>query len=315
MTDALSKRGVEPCLDNGVAAYLDHLIQIRRASTHTVSAYRRDLQATGDWLGQRGFTAWTHISTADLREYLAHRHRSGAKPASLARLAAALRSFYTWQMRQGRAEANPASDLRAPKKPAKLPDTVDVDDLARLLDAPAEDTLEIRDLALLELFYSAGARLAEVAGLDRSDVDLAEGEARVIGKGNKERRVPVGRKAVAALQRWLAVRDTLAGADTDALFVSQRGTRLSRRSIAARMERWAVAHGLPVHLHPHKLRHSFATHLLESSADLRAVQELLGHANISTTQIYTHLDFAHLARVYDAAHPRAHTAGEDDDPV
>tara|TARA_B100002052_G_scaffold209606_1_gene191693 strand:- start:5519 stop:6457 length:939 start_codon:yes stop_codon:yes gene_type:complete len=310
-----AEQDVSHPLDDSVDAYLDHLIEIRRVSAHTVAAYRRDLQAARAWLAERGHTAWPYVTTADLREYLAHRHRGGAKPASLARLAAALRSFYTWQMRQGRVEANPASDLRAPKKPAKLPETIDVDDLSRLLDAPAEDTLEIRDVALLELFYSAGARLAEVAGLELGDVDLVEGEARVIGKGNKERRVPVGRKAVAALERWLAVRDTLARAETGALFVSQRGTRLSRRSIAARMERWAVAHGLPVHLHPHKLRHSFATHLLESSADLRAVQELLGHANISTTQIYTHLDFAHLAKVYDAAHPRAHGAAEDDDAV
>ena len=299
-------------LGDTLDAYLDHLIQVRRASTHTVAAYRRDLGAAADWLAARGHAAWASVAIADLRDYLAHRHRAGAKPASLSRLASALRSFYTWQMRQGRADTNPATGLRAPKKPAKLPETIDVDDLARVLDAAPEDTLETRDLALLELFYSAGARLAEVADLDLADIDLAEGEARVIGKGNKERRVPMGTKAVAALQRWLAVRNTLAAPGTTALFVSRRGTRLSRRSIAARMERWALAHGLPVHLHPHKLRHSFATHLLESSADLRAVQELLGHAHISTTQIYTHLDFAHLSRVYDAAHPRAH-AGIDDD--
>ena len=299
-------------LDNALRGYLDHLVQIRRASAHTVAAYRRDLGAVADWLAERGHAGWDHIATADLRDYLAHRHRAGAKPASLSRLASALRSFYTWQMRQGFADTNPATDLRAPKKPAKLPETIDVDDLTRVLDAAPDDTLETRDLALLELFYSAGARLAEVAELDLADIDLAEGEARVIGKGNKERRVPIGAKAAAALDRWLAVRNTLATPGVTALFVSQRGTRLSRRSIAARMARWALTHGLPVHLHPHKLRHSFATHLLESSADLRAVQELLGHAHISTTQIYTHLDFAHLSRVYDAAHPRAHVGTDDD---
>lgn len=299
-------------LDHAVVDYLAYLAHVRRASTHTVAGYRRDLATAADALAGQGLTDWRRVSTADLRDLLAMRHRAGAKPTSLSRLASALRGFYTWQLREGRAERNPATDLRPPKKPARLPETIDVDDLAAMLDATPADTLETRDHALLELFYSAGLRLAEVETLDLARLDLAAGEARVLGKGNRERVVPVGSRAVVALKRWLGERPALARPDETALFVSQRGTRLSRRSIALRMERWAIGHGLPVHLHPHKLRHSFATHMLESSADLRAVQELLGHAHISTTQIYTHLDFAHLAKVYDAAHPRARRSADED---
>jgi integrase/recombinase XerC len=286
-------------------AFVAYLTNERRASIHTANAYRRDLAAAGDYFAEHGVDAWPRVTTAHVRELLATRHRSGLKPASLARLASSLRSFYQWQMREGRAHVNPAADVRAPKRAARLPETVDVDDLAALLDVMPLDTLEIRDHALLELFYSAGVRLAEAIGLDVVDLDLAGGQARVLGKGNRQRSVPVGSRAVSALRRWLAERALLADDDEPALFVSQRGTRISRSRVAARMDGWARRHGLPVHLHPHKLRHSFATHMLESSGDLRAVQELLGHANITTTQIYTHLDFAHLAKVYDAAHPRA----------
>ncbi|WP_109993327.1 tyrosine recombinase XerC [Salinisphaera sp. LB1] len=298
-------------LERAIADYLDHLRHIRRASAHTVAGYARDLAAAGDFLSGRGIDDWRRVTPADMRDLLAARHRGGAKPTSLARLASAVRSFYVWRMRQGLSETNPAADVRAPKKPARLPETIDVDDLAAMLDATPGDTLEVRDHALLELFYTAGIRLAEAVGLDVTDLDLAAGEARVIGKGNRQRTVPVGSRAAAALKHWLSERANLAAPGETALFVSRRGSRLSRSSVAARMERWAISHGLPVHLHPHKLRHSFATHMLESSADLRAVQELLGHANISTTQIYTHLDFSHLARIYDAAHPRAHGEAED----
>lgn len=300
-------------LDDRVDVFLAHLTHERRVSTHTQAAYARDLGSAADWLEERGIPDWTRVTTADLREFIAARHRAGLKPASLARLVSALRSFYTWQMREGLAVRNPATDVRAPKRPARLPETVDVDDLAAMLDVAPSDDLDIRDHALLELFYSAGVRLAEAVGLDVRDIDLAGGEARVLGKGSRQRSVPIGSRAIAALRKWLQVRPQLAAADETALFVSQRGTRLSRSSVAARMQRWAQQHGLPVHLHPHKLRHSFATHLLESSADLRAVQELLGHANIGTTQIYTHLDFAHLAKVYDAAHPRAGQRAEPSD--
>ena len=283
-------------------AYLDHE---RRASAHTLSAYGRDLTTAADYLAIQGMQTWREAGPAQMRELLAARHRAGMKPASLARLISTLRSFYTWQMREGRAEINPAVDVRPPKRPVRLPQTVGVDDLAAMLDGTPDSDIDCRDHALLELFYSSGLRLAEAVGLDLADLDLAHGQARVLGKGARERSVPVGARAVAALARWLLLRPGWAAAGETAVFVSRRGSRLSRASVADRMQRWAIAHGLPVHLHPHKLRHSFATHLLESSGDLRAVQELLGHAHISTTQIYTHLDFSHLARVYDAAHPRA----------
>ncbi len=293
-------------------SFVGHLSHEKRASPHTCSAYRRDLAAAAEWFDSRGIADWARVTPADVRELLAARHRAGLKPASLARLLSTLRSFYVWQMREGLARTNPAVDVRAPKRAAKLPETVDVDDLAAMLDVTPETAIDIRDHALLELFYSAGLRLAEVIGLDLGDVDLSAREARVLGKGARQRTVPVGTRAVYALTRWLAVRGHWAGVGEPALFVSQRGTRISRSSVAARMDAWARRHGLPVHLHPHKLRHSFATHVLESSADLRAVQELLGHAHITTTQIYTHLDFAHLAKVYDAAHPRARLRCDDE---
>lgn len=296
---------VPEALTARVARFLDHLAHERRASAHTRDGYARDLNAAAARFAETGLDDWSRVAEADVRDLLAARHRKGIAPASLARLVSALRSFYVWQMREGLARTNPAADVRAPKRPARLPETVDVDDLAALLDVTPEADIDIRDHALLELFYSAGIRLAEAVGLDVVDVDLAGGEARVLGKGSRQRAVPVGSRATAALRNWLRVRGRWAAPDEPALFVSARGTRLSRSSIAKRMDAWALRHGLPVHLHPHKLRHSFATHVLESSSDLRAVQELLGHANISTTQVYTHLDFAHLAKVYDAAHPRA----------
>lgn len=300
-------------LDEKVAPYLEQLRQVRRVSHHTLDGYARDLASAADYLVELGLSDWTQVSTAQVRSLLATRHRRGASPASLARLLSSIRSFYTWCLQRGVVSYNPALDVRPPKKAATLPRTVDVDDLAAILDVVPEDTLEIRDHALLELFYASGMRLAEAVGLDVADLDLDRGQAQVLGKGNRQRIVPIGSRAGVALQRWLQQRPQLARADESALFVSMRGTRLSRSSVAVRMKRWAVAHGLPVHLHPHKLRHSFATHMLESSADLRAVQEFLGHANIATTQIYTHLDFSHLSRVYDAAHPRAHRNHEEED--
>ncbi len=291
-----------------IAGFLAYLKHERRASAHTLSSYARDLDTAADYFAGRAFNAWTEVWTAHVRELLATRHRAGLAPASLARLASTLRSFYVWQMREGLAEHNPAADARTPKRAARLPKTMDVDDLAALLDVTPASAIDSRDHALLELFYSAGVRLAEAVGLDVHDVDLASRTARVLGKGGRGRSAPIGSRAAVALARWLAVRPAWAAPGETALFVSQRGTRLSRSSVAARMDAWARRHGLPEHLHPHKLRHSFAPHLLESSGDLRAVQELLGHAHIATTQVYTHLDFAYLAKVYDAAHPRAHGA-------
>jgi integrase/recombinase XerC len=216
-----------------------------------------------------------------------------------------VRTFFASLLRAGLAAGNPAVHVQAPKPPRRLPATLDADQMATLLKAEPADALEARDAAILELFYSSGLRLSELTGLDIGDVDLDDRTVRVLGKGSKARIVPLGRVADAALRRWLVVRGEALRVEERALFVSRRGTRLSPRSVQARIDVWARRRGMPVRVHPHMLRHSFASHLLESSGDLRAVQELLGHASLSTTQVYTHLDFQHLAHIYDKAHPRA----------
>jgi integrase/recombinase XerC len=216
-----------------------------------------------------------------------------------------LRGFFNYLIRERVIEANPAADIRAPKAAKRLPKTLDVDQVASLLARKPADPLSCRDLAMLELLYSSGLRLAELAGLDVTDLDLADHTVRVLGKGSKTRILPVGRQALVALRNWLAERAALAKPGVTALFVGQNGRRLGARAIQLRIRRWAAGSNLGVPVHPHLLRHSFATHLLESSRDLRGVQELLGHADISTTQVYTHLDFQHLARIYDQTHPRA----------
>ncbi|NNC24302.1 tyrosine recombinase XerC [Salinisphaera sp. USBA-960] len=294
-----------------VDGFIEALTVERRASEHTCAAYQRDLIATAEFFAERGAARWTDITTTDVRALVAHRHRQGRAPAGIARLLASLRSLYVWLIRRGEADDNPAIDVRAPKRGERLPETVDVDDLSAALDQAPGSDVETRDHALIELLYSTGIRLAEAIGLDLTNIDLTNGQARVIGKGNRERIVPIGGRACGALRAWLPIRAGWRDADEPALFVSMRGSRLSRSSIAKRLTSWATRHGLPVHLYPHKLRHSFATHLLESAGDLRAVQDLLGHAQIATTQVYTHLDFSRLATVYDQAHPRAHTAEKD----
>jgi len=216
-----------------------------------------------------------------------------------------VRSFFGYLVREGVAASNPAVDIRAPKAAKRLPGTLDVDQIAQLLQIPGDDALAVRDRAIIELFYSSGLRLAELVGLALTDIDLADRTVRVLGKGAKTRIVPVGRKACEAIRAWLKERATLANIDETALFVGRNGDRLKPRAIQLRVAQWARRAGLPARVYPHLFRHSFATHLLESSKDLRGVQELLGHADISTTQVYTHLDFAHLARTYDASHPRA----------
>ncbi|MES1945219.1 tyrosine recombinase XerC [Salinisphaera sp. PC39] len=300
-------------MNAAITAFVTHLRHERRVSPHTLDNYRRDLDAAASWCDERGIADWADLDVHGVRSLVAARHRKGAAPSSLARLLSSLRTFYNWLIREGAAGANPAADVRAPKRRRPLPKTLDVDEVSQLLDAdPGQDPVAVRDRAILELFYSSGLRLAELVGLDEADLDLPSREITVLGKGNKQRRLPVGAKAAAALKRWLALRADLAGPDEPALFVSNRGTRLARGSVAARLKRRAAEAGLPGRLHPHKLRHSFATHLLESSGDLRAVQELLGHADIGTTQIYTHLDFQRLAKVYDEAHPRARRRDEED---
>ena len=240
-----------------------------------------------------------------MRVFAARAHAGGLGPRSVQRRLSATRGFFGYLVREGAAASNPAMDIRAPKAARRLPGTLDVDQIAQLLEAPRGDALALRDRAIMELFYSSGLRLAELVGLAITDVDLADRTVRVLGKGSKTRIVPVGRKACDALRVWLRERGALAVIDETALFVGRNGARLKPRAIQLRVAQWARRAGLPSRVYPHLFRHSFATHLLESSKDLRGVQELLGHADISTTQVYTHLDFAHLARTYDASHPRA----------
>lgn len=290
--------------DPDISAFLDQLRIERRLSPRTVEAYRHDLLRLDLYRSERSLPGWGQLDTQHLRHFIASQHQHGLAPRSLQRLLSAIRSFYRFLQREGRSRQNPAQDLRAPKAPRTLPRTLDADLTAQLLDNTGEDDwLQRRDQAMLELFYSSGLRLSELAGLDMADLNLQQGEVRVTGKGNKTRVLPVGRMARRALRDWFSVRPAREGAQQP-VFVSQRGSALTPRAIQLRLRRHGIER-IGQHLHPHMLRHSFASHMLESSGDLRAVQELLGHADISTTQIYTHLDFQHLAQVYDQAHPRA----------
>jgi integrase/recombinase XerC len=285
--------------------FLDYLRSERGLSPRTQAAYRRDLKSFSDELARLGIDDSGRVSEHEVRRFIARRHRQGLSPRSIQRLLSAVRSFYRWSMREGLAEHNPAAPVRAPRAGRKLPGTLDTDAIARLLDIPDESPLAIRDKAIMELFYSSGLRLAELASLRWDQVDTAAGLVTVTGKGNKTRVVPLGSYAAAALGTWRKARGNFAGFEEPCIFVSSRGKPISTRAIQSRIRYWARRQGLPQRVYPHLLRHSFASHLLESSGDLRAVQELLGHADISTTQIYTHLDFQHLASVYDKAHPRA----------
>lgn len=287
-----------------IERFLHHLAIERRLSPHTLSSYRRDLQQARGFLASQHISRWRDVTAHQLRALVAARHRSGIGGRSLQRLLAALRSFYRYLQREGAVVANPATGIRAPKTPQRLPRTLDVDQTARLLDWDSDDPLAIRDRAIMELLYSSGLRLSELLYLEVTDLDLDDAMVRVTGKGRKTRMLPVGRHARSALQRWLGIRKTLTTQET-ALFLSRRGGRLAPRTVQQRLQQWGSRRGLPTRLHPHMLRHSCASHVLESSSDLRAVQELLGHADIATTQVYTHLDFQHLAKIYDEAHPRA----------
>ena len=294
------------------AQYLEQLGTVRRASPHTISNYRRDLEKLTAHCLALKLSLWNELREHHLRSLVARLRQQGLSSRSLQRLLSSTRSFLRYLLKEQLIDQNPATAISAPKQSRNLPAVLDVDQLKHLLDSPPADILEVRDLAIMELFYSSGLRLSELVHLDIAQLDLEQGLTTVTGKGSKERTVPIGRAAVAALQRWLEQRPELAGADQTAVFVNHRGTRLSQRGIQQRLRRWAVQNGLGSHLHPHMLRHSFASHLLESSGDLRAVQELLGHANLSTTQIYTHVDFQHLAQVYDQSHPRARKKNSGD---
>lgn len=296
-----------------LSAYLDRLNIQQRVSPHTLSAYRHDLEQLVLFCDDRSIDHWSALGTRELREHLAERHRTRLGSRSLQRALSAIRGFFDDLIRSSVVTHNPATGLRAPKAPKKLPKLLDVDQVQGLLDVSPDDALEIRDLAMWELFYSSGLRLSELVNLDLMDLDARAGTVLIQrGKGGKTRLVPVGSLALAAVDRWLLLRNALAAADETALFLSRRGQRIATRSVQARLTLWQQRHGVSESLHPHMLRHSFASHLLESSGDLRAVQELLGHANLSTTQIYTHLDFQHLASVYDQSHPRARRSSRKD---
>jgi integrase/recombinase XerC len=285
--------------------FLDYLHQERGLSPRTIRAYRRDLDQLLTELSQKAITDANEVNEHHVRSLVARLHRQGQGARSLQRLLAAVRSFYRWLVKEGMARSNPALPVRAPRQGRRLPATLDADAVTRLLEFTADTAVAKRDKAMMELFYSSGLRLSELAALTWSRLDPDSGMLTVTGKGNKTRMVPFGRIAAEALNEWRKVRLELTRPEEPAIFVSRRGTPLSPRSIQARIRYWARKQGLPQNVYPHLLRHSFASHMLESSGDLRAVQELLGHSDISTTQVYTHLDFQHLARVYDQAHPRA----------
>jgi integrase/recombinase XerC len=289
-----------------VAAWLAELAEQRRLSPHTIANYRRDL---AQLLAAAEGQPLDRLLVHHIRRFVAGLHAKGLSGRSLARLLSAWRGFFAWLGERGLVRINPCDGIRAPKSPRRLPKALSVDEAARLLqpDDDGDSRLEARDAAMFELLYSSGLRLAELVGLDRDALDsiLSDGEVRVIGKRSKPRLVPVGSQARQALAAWAAVRDALAATNEPALFVNRRGRRIGPRSVELRLARRAVRLGLPQHVHPHMLRHSFASHVLQSSGDLRAVQEMLGHASIASTQVYTHLDFQHLASVYDRAHPRA----------
>jgi integrase/recombinase XerC len=282
--------------------YLKHE---RGLSPRTLQAYQRDLGQLLQFLEAEEINQPNLVTQHHIRAFVAQRHRQGLGGKSLQRLLSAVRSFYKWLLREGFAEHNPATPVRAPKSPRHLPATLDADTIGQLLDIPCDTPLAIRDKAIMELFYSSGLRLSELASLHWEQVDLGSGMVTVTGKGNRSRMVPVGRIAAEALLEWRKARVKFASFEQPHVFVSQQGNPIATRTIQARIRYWAKRQGMPQNIYPHLLRHSFASHMLESSGDLRAVQELLGHADISTTQIYTHLDFQHLAKVYDKAHPRA----------
>jgi integrase/recombinase XerC len=284
--------------------YLQHLAAERRLSPHTVAAYQRDLANLIRLVRDKPLA---ELNVTDIRGAIVKLRGQNLSAPSVARQLSSWRGFYTFACRRLGYPSNPCSGLRPPKAAKALPQVLSPDACTQLLDAqPADDAvLQARDRAMFELFYSSGLRLSELTGLDLNDVNLQSGEAQVTGKGRKTRIVPVGQQALAALAAWLPHRAALARDSTAALFIGQRGTRLTPRSVQLRLNRWALQAQLGQHVHPHMLRHAFATHVLQSSSDLRAVQEMLGHASISTTQVYTHLDWQHLAKAYDQAHPRA----------
>jgi integrase/recombinase XerC len=288
-----------------LAAFLKRLKTERRLSPHTSEAYERDLRELLKFCEREQIASFKELDSFGVRRFAAESHRKGLAARSVARRLSAVRTFLNYLIETGVLKSNAAVHVQAPKAARRLPATLDPDQVASLLAISGDDPETLRDRAVLELFYSSGLRLAELVGLNLGDVDKDDRTVRVLGKGAKTRVVPVGKQALAAMHDWLAVRSELARSGETALFVGSRGARVSPRVVQKRVNEWAKRQGAPTRVYPHMLRHSFATHVLESSRNLRAVQEMLGHASLSTTQIYTHLDFQHLAKVYDKAHPRA----------
>ena len=296
---------MSPAALQAIEAFLHKLKHERQYSLHTIDNYARDLNRFYTYCQASHTQSWDQVHGRDVQAYVGRRHRNGISAKTIQRELSALRSFFNYLMVENKLTGNPAKDVQAPKVARKLPQTLDTDQVQHYLSIEDDSLLAVRDKAILEVLYSSGLRLAELIGLNLADLDLQQGLINVTGKGNKRRRVPLGSKASEAIQAWLKRRSELKRADPEAVFVSQTGKRLAARSIQQRLRHWAQKQAMASHIHPHMLRHSFASHILESSGDLRAVQELLGHSDISTTQIYTHLDFQHLAKVYDQAHPRA----------
>lgn len=285
-----------------LAAYLAHLANERGISPLTCENYARDIRALHDLAGD---IAYSNLKPAHIRRFVATLHGKGIGGKSIARMLSAWRGFFTYLSRRHGIDNNPCVGMRPPKSEKSLPHALSTDQASHLVEISDDSELGLRDRAILELFYSSGLRLAELIGLDPEHLDFDEGTVTVTGKGNKTRIVPMGTQAIAAIRAWLPQRDLLKAAGETALFVGKTGKRLGARAVQLRLKEWAIKQGVAGNVHPHVLRHSFASHVLQSSGDLRAVQEMLGHANISTTQVYTHLDFQHLAKVYDQAHPRA----------
>lgn len=309
---------LEQTLKHDLDRFYSYLESERRYSAHTVSAYQGDIKHLIQILGydEAGLINWDEIKQADIRQCVAKLHRQGLSGKSLQRWLSSIRSLFNFLCRYHRATQNPAVGIPAPKAAKRLPKTLNVDEINQLLNVDSsepgltkkggkDNDLTVRDVALMELMYACGLRLSELSGLNMNDIDWRQQTIIVTGKGQKQRQVPFGSKAKQAIENWLIIRKLQANENEQALFVSLRGSRLSNSSIQKRLKKLALTQGLNTNVYPHMLRHSFASHILESSKDLRAVQELLGHANLSTTQIYTHLDFQHLAGVYDSAHPRA----------
>ncbi|HCH0720322.1 TPA: tyrosine recombinase XerC [Vibrio parahaemolyticus] len=292
-------------LQKSLERFYEFLRSEKGLSLHTQRNYKQQLETMAQHLAEMGLKDWSQVDAGWVRQLAGKGMREGMKASSLATRLSSLRSFFDFLILRGEMSANPAKGVSAPRKKRPLPKNLDVDEVNQLLEVNEDDPLAIRDRAMMELMYGAGLRLAELVSVDVRDVQLRSGELRVIGKGDKERKVPFSGMATEWVGKWLRVRGDLAAPGEPALFVSKLGTRISHRSVQKRMAEWGQKQSVASHISPHKLRHSFATHMLESSNNLRAVQELLGHENISTTQIYTHLDFQHLAQAYDQAHPRA----------